>query len=752
MVVGPRVHERGSLRRVPHDNDPVVISVVTAGRKVHRVLVDQGSSADVMFLSTFNKLRLSPDLLRPYTGCLYGFADNQVEVRGYLELRTTFTDGEASRIESIRYLVVNANSAYNILLVGPALNRLNAVSSTRHMKMKMPDLSGKVIVIKSDQEEARKCYENSLKLRKSVFMVFERPPSVDVTMIEATPSGSTPVEATPMGATPEADTLMGEGPDCTAPAEEATPIQDNNRDQQATNVVDRNIGGKTFKLGRLLSQEEQEAVAEVISRHLDAFAWSASDMPDIDPDFLCHHLSMDATVRPVRQRRRKFNEKRQLVVREETQKLLRAGHIREIQYPEWLANVVLVKKANGKWRMCVDFTDLNKACPKDSYPLPSFDALVDSASGCKVMPFGLKNAGATYQRLMDKVLAPMLGRNVYAYVDDMVVASKDKAQHVADLEELFVTISKYRLKLNPEKCVFGVEAGRFLGFMLTERGIEANPDKCAAIFAMRSPTSVKEVQQLTGRMAALSRFVSAGGEKGHPNFQCLKRNSRFAWTDECETAFIKLKEYLAAPPVLCKPVEGVPLRLYFTVTERAISSVLVQEQDQIQRPIYFKPDVAGRMVRWAVELSEFDIQYKPRGSIKGQVYADFVAELSPGGEQEVEAGSQWSLSVDGSSNQQGSGAGIVLEGPDGVLIEQALRFPFKASNNQAEYEALIAGMLLAKEMGARNLLVKSDSQRVTGQVLGEFQAKDPQMAAYLRYVELLKGAFNALELVHVPRE
>ena len=107
----------------------------------------------------------------------------------------------------------------------------------------------------------------------------------------------------------------------------------------------------------------------------------------IDPDFLCHHLSMDTTVRPVRQRRRKFNEERQLVVREETQKLLSAGHIREIQYPEWLANVVLVKKANGKWRMCMDFTNLNKVCPKDSYPLPIIDTLVDSASGCKVLSF-----------------------------------------------------------------------------------------------------------------------------------------------------------------------------------------------------------------------------------------------------------------------------------------------------------------------------------------------------------------------------
>jgi len=386
----------------------------------------------------------------------------------------------------------------------------------------------------------------------------------------------------------------------------------------------------------------------------------------------------------------------------------------------------------------------------------------------------------------------------------MMVTSHERGQHAADLEELFATISKYRLKLNPEKCVFGVEAGKFLRFMLTERGIEANPDKCAAIIAMRSPTSVKEVQQLTGRMAALSRFVSAGGEKGHPYFRCLKRNSRFAWTDECKAAFLKLKEYLATPPVLCKPRAGVPLRLYFTVTEWAISSVLVQEQDQVQRTIYFvskalqgletryqslekaaltvvfsarrlrhyfhsftvvvmtnlpiqkvlqKPDVAGRMVRWAVELSEFDIQYEPRGSIKGQVYADFMAELSPGGDpQDVELGSQWMLSVDGSSNQQGSGVGIILEGPNGVLIEQALRFAFKASNNQAEYEALIAGMLLAKEMGTQSLLAKSDSQLVTGQVTGEYQAKDPQMAAYLKYVEVLKGAFATFELVHVPRE
>ena len=185
---------------------------------------------------------------------------------------------------------------------------------------------------------------------------------------------------------------------------------------------------------------------------------------------------------------------------EEVRKLLEAAHIREIQYPTWLANVVMVKNSNGKWRMCVDFTDLNNARPKDSYPLPNIDALVDSASGCallsfldayssynqikmhsldedkttfmegmtnycyRVMPFGLKNAGATYQRLMDQILVSMLGRNVHAYIDDMVVTSVEEKRHQGDLEELFVTINKYRRKLNLEKCVFGVKASFWVSY------------------------------------------------------------------------------------------------------------------------------------------------------------------------------------------------------------------------------------------------------------------------------------------------
>jgi len=193
--------------------------------------------------------------------------------------------------------------------------------------------------------------------------------------------------------------------------------------------------------------------------------------------------------------------------------------------------------------MCVDFTDLNDACPKDSYPLPNIDTLVDYASAqgmlsflnaysgynqiamhpgdedktafmgeasnyyYKVMPFGLRNTGATYQRLMDRILSSLIGQNVQVYVDDMVVTSTRSAEHQYDLSELFTTISIYRLKLNPDKCIFGVKAGKFLGFLITKRGIVANPNKCVAIINMRSPSNTKEVQGLTGRMASLSLFL-----------------------------------------------------------------------------------------------------------------------------------------------------------------------------------------------------------------------------------------------------
>jgi len=201
-------------------------------------------------------------------------------------------------------------------------------------------------------------------------------------------------------------------------------------------------------------------------------------MPDIHPDVMSHKLAIFKEVRPVAQKKKKMGEERRRAVEEEVKKLEGAGFIKEIKYTTWLANVVMVKKVSGKWSMCTDFTDLNKACPKDAYPLPNIDRLVDGASGhnflsfldaysgynqismygldkskttfitdranfCyEVMPFGLKNAGATYQRLMDRVFRGQIGRSMEVYVDDMVIKSQTAEDHVRDLKEVFHQVRK----------------------------------------------------------------------------------------------------------------------------------------------------------------------------------------------------------------------------------------------------------------------------------------------------------------------
>ena len=313
-------------------------------------------------------------------------------------------------------------------------------------------------------------------------------------------------------------------------------------------------------------------------------------MPGIDPGVITHRLNICSSFKPVRQKKRVFAPKRDNAIKEEVQKLMAAKFIREVYHPDWLANVVMVKKANGKWRMCVDFTNLNKACPKDSYPLPRINQLVDSTAGHKllsfmdafsgynqikmdeadqerksfvtsqglfcyeVMPFELKNAGAAYQRLVNHMFRLQIGRNVEVYVDDMLVKSLNEGKHLDDLQETFDTLRQYNMKLNPSKCAFGLASGKFLGFMVSHRGIEANPEKIKAILDMKSLQNIKEVQSLTGRVAALNRFVSKAIDKCLPFFRVPKK--AFEWTDKFQKAFQDLKMYLIAAPLLSLSVMG----------------------------------------------------------------------------------------------------------------------------------------------------------------------------------------------------
>ncbi|KAJ8633335.1 hypothetical protein MRB53_026671 [Persea americana] len=580
-----------------------------------------------------------------------------------------------------------------------------------------------------------------------------------------------------------------------------------------------------FLIGSQLPESEKTELLDLFVENKAVFAWTPYEILGIDPTVMCHKLKVDPNHKLVLKKPRQTGVPQTEAVIEEVQKLLEAGAIKEVHYPQWLANTVVVKKKTGKWRVCVDFTDLNKACSKDSFPLPKIDQLIDATAGydrmsfldayrgyhqiplyaadqektafitprgtyCyKVMPFGLKNAGATYQRLVTKMFQAQLGKTVEVCIDDMVVKSKRSQDHLTDLRQIFDILPQFQLKLNASKCAFGVDSSKFLGSLVTIRGIEANPDQITAIQELQGPTSAKQVQWLTGMAAALNRFISRASDKCRPFFQLLRKGSKFQWTSDCSQALQQLKHYLSSPPLLSTPTDGEALYLYLSVSDHAVSSVLIRKDNGQQRPIYYmsktlldaetrylqleklalalvsasrklshyfqtfiimvvteyplkallrKADFFGRISKWTVELGQYDINYQPRTAIKAQVLADFIVEFTPqssaptlldtelgddkGAEFVTETeqeqswrkllDSSWKVFVDGSSTSKRAGAGIVLQSPEGLVIEQALTLSFKASNNEAKYEALIAGLNSAKILEARCIVVFGDSQLV----------------------------------------
>jgi hypothetical protein len=221
------------------------------------------------------------------------------------------------------------------------------------------------------------------------------------------------------------------------------------------------------------------------------------------------------------------------------------------------------------------------------------------------MPFGLRNAGATYQRCMNHVFREHIGRMVEAYVDDIVVKTRKASDLLSDLEITFRCLRAKGVRLNPEKCVFGVPRGMLLGFIVSERGIEANPEKIAAITNMEPIKDLKGVQRVMGSLVALSRFISRLGEKGLPLYHLLRKAERFTWTPEAEEALENLKALLTNAPILVPPSEGEALLIYVAATTQVVSvAIVVKRREEghallIQRLVYFISEV----------LSETKIRY-----------------------------------------------------------------------------------------------------------------------------------------------
>ena len=199
----------------------------------------------------------------------------------------------------------------------------------------------------------------------------------------------------------------------------------------------------------------------------------------------------------------------------------------------------------------------------------------------KVMLFGLKNAGSTYQRMMTKMFESLLGKNIEIYIDDMVVKSKVVSEHLEDLRIIFEILRNYKLHLNASKCSFGVRSGKFLGYMVTHRGIEVNPNQIKAINNLRTPRNPKEVQKLTGMAAALNRFISRSAGRCRPFFLLINKWKNFKWTEECAKAFQQLKDYLARPPIMSSPEPDEVLFAYIAVAPYAVSLVLIRVDNGI---------------------------------------------------------------------------------------------------------------------------------------------------------------------------
>ena len=327
----------------PHD-DPLVVRAIVDNKTVHRVLVDNRSSVDIIFASAFYKMGIGREKLEPVNTHLRGFFGEKVLPLGSIQLVLTLGESPCQATITARFLIVDAPSAYNMLLGRPSLNAIKAIPSAYHMMIKFLPIHG-VGLIRGDQRVARECYTVSMK-QKVV-------DNVNVDELDMRDEVLTRPE----------------------PLEELEPISlDDDPEHLAY------IGSK-------LVEDLKSLLTQFLRQNRDVFSWKQADMGGIDPTIITHRLNTSPSFKPVKKKRRSFAPERQKAINEEVGKLLQEGAISEVKYPEWLANVVLVKKANGKWRLCIDFTDINKACLKDSFPLPRIDLIVDATASHELFSF-----------------------------------------------------------------------------------------------------------------------------------------------------------------------------------------------------------------------------------------------------------------------------------------------------------------------------------------------------------------------------
>ncbi|GJY27675.1 reverse transcriptase domain-containing protein [Tanacetum coccineum] len=439
--------------------------------------------------------------------------------------------------------------------------------------------------------------------------------------------------------------------------------------------------------------------------------------------------------------------------------------------------------------------DLNKACPKDGYPLPKIDWKVESLYGypfkcfldaykgyhqikmvkedeektafittqgifCYAkMSFELKNAGATYQHLVDKAFQKQIGQNLEVYLDDLIIKSRTEQEVIKDIEEMFKTIREINMKFNPKKCTFGMREGTFLGYKVITDGLKVCSNKVEAILSLPSLMFLKDVQILNGKLGSLNRFLSKSAEKSLPFFKTLNKctkKSNFQWTTKAKMTFKQMKKLIAELPMLTAPKEKEKLIVYLAAAKEAISTVLMMERERETSAHLLRQSFITRSGNKLHPNGKADTS-SDQTSVKGQILADFIVdhpEDDPSDtpmEDKEELSDPWILFTDGSSCIDGSGADLILTNPEGAEFTYALRFRFDPTNNEAEYEALIAGLRIAEQMGVKNLLENVDSWLVANQVNRSYIAKEPSMIKYIEKIRALTSAFKEFSIKQVPK-
>jgi hypothetical protein len=405
------------LKDYPH-NDAMVISCVIKGFLVHNVLVDIGSAADIIFAKAFKQTQEPKDKIHDATHPLCGFGGRQIVALGKMTMSVTFGYVLNTRSEQVVFDIVDMEYPYNAIIGRGTLNAFEAILHPAYLCMKIPSEQGPITIHRS--EEAARRAKGSWTDSKAIH-------NTD-------------------GA--EACQQYKHKREKAASADQLRPM-----------LLCEDIADQRVLLGSQLSYEQEKTLLRFLFNNKDVFAWTANDLCGVNRDVIEHSLNVDPSFRPRKQRLRKMSEDKAKGARNEVKGLLSAGVIREVTYLEWLANTFMVKKANGKWRMSIDFTDLNKACSKDEFPLPRIDSLVDAAASSELMslldcysgyhqiwmkkedepttsfitrsgtycnlrmPEGLKDARGSFSRMTANVLHSQIGRNVLTYVDDIIVKS-----------------------------------------------------------------------------------------------------------------------------------------------------------------------------------------------------------------------------------------------------------------------------------------------------------------------------------------